>query len=252
MDSSPTSQQSNNHLPSRRGSTGNLHHSFSVQLSNRRTPSSSSSRSKSRGQSASRSHHGGHHEEYFSSSPLRRISSRRRRSSIGGSASHSMPTQRQNFQRSNSHDFFDMPLPFSPRSSDHDTQHGHGRSKSDRSSYKPSSPSRRSSMTDSEHSHSPDCKRLNDLQDLLCTVPSIFPPSNTKVEEHEYFSKWKVFSEEAFSGSSGDELNELLKRAVRKAKFFLHPDKLPKALTESQTVLFKTMWDAIQEKEANT
>ena len=42
MDSSPTSQQSNNHLPSRRGSTGNLHHSFSVQSSNRRTPSSSS------------------------------------------------------------------------------------------------------------------------------------------------------------------------------------------------------------------
>jgi hypothetical protein len=98
----------------------------------------------------------------------------------------------------------------------------------------------------------PDCKKMNTLQDLLCTVPSIFPPSNAKVEPHEYFSKWKVFSEEAFSGSSGDELDELLKRAVRKTKFFLHPDKLPNDLTESQTLLFKTMWDVIQEQEMNT
>jgi hypothetical protein len=98
----------------------------------------------------------------------------------------------------------------------------------------------------------PDCKRLNTLQDLLCTVPSIFPPSNTKVEPHEYFSRWKVFSEEAFSESSGDELNELLKRAVLETKFFLHPDKLPKNLTESQTLVFKTIWDIIQEQAANT
>ena len=35
--------------------------------------------------------------------------------------------------------------------------------------------------------------------------------------------------------------------AVRKAKFFLHPDKIPKDLTESQTLLFKTIWHTIQE-----
>jgi hypothetical protein len=67
-----------------------------------------------------------------------------------------------------------------------------------------------------------------------------------------YFSKWKVFSKEAFIGRSGDELAELLKRAVRKTKFFLHPDKLPNDLTESQTLLFKAIWDVIQEQEKNT
>ena len=55
---------------------------------------------------------------------------------------------------------------------------------------------------------------------------------------------------EAFEDVSGEELNELLKRAVRKARLFLHPDKLPKDLTESQTFLFKTIWYVISEREA--
>ncbi|KAL7533894.1 hypothetical protein ACHAXR_005518 [Thalassiosira sp. AJA248-18] len=87
------------------------------------------------------------------------------------------------------------------------------------------------------------------LQQLLVTVPSTFPPTNTKVEEHEYFAKWKTFDSEAFADMSGDELKELLKRAVRKAKFFLHPDKLPKDLTENQSLLFQTMWNVIAEGE---
>lgn len=89
-------------------------------------------------------------------------------------------------------------------------------------------------------------------------------------------SKWKTLSKDAFD-STGDELNELLKRgmltiifsvppyaclcnrnlidikkfsAVRKAKFFLHPDKLPKDVTENQALVFRTIWDAIQEQEA--
>ncbi len=38
--------------------------------------------------------------------------------------------------------------------------------------------------------------------------------------------------------------------ASKKAKLFLHPDKLPKDLTENQTLLFKTIWDDLQAKEA--
>jgi len=34
---------------------------------------------------------------------------------------------------------------------------------------------------------------------------------------------------------------------MRKAKFFLHPDKLPKDLTENQAILFKTLWDVIRD-----
>jgi curved DNA-binding protein CbpA len=44
----------------------------------------------------------------------------------------------------------------------------------------------------------------------------------------------------------------LLKRAARKAKFFLHPDKLPNDLTEAQTTLFRSIWDVIQDSEAKT
>ena len=92
----------------------------------------------------------------------------------------------------------------------------------------------------------------NSLQHLLVHVPDTFPPTNPTVEEHEYFAKWKTFDEEAFADVDGDELKELLKRAVRKAKFFLHPDKLPKDCTENQALLFRTLWDVIAEREEAT
>lgn len=59
---------------------------------------------------------------------------------------------------------------------------------------------------------------LRPLETLLVEVPLLFPPHNQAVEPHEYFAKWKEFSEDAFEGESGNELKELLKRAVRKAK----------------------------------
>lgn len=96
----------------------------------------------------------------------------------------------------------------------------------------------------------PDYGLYYPLQHLLVTVPQTFPPTNTKVEPHEYFSKWKMFDEEAFADETGDQLKELLKRAVRKAKFFLHPDKLPNDLTENQTLLFNTLWYVIKDREA--
>mmetsp|Transcript_26946 Transcript_26946/g.42587 ORF Transcript_26946/g.42587 Transcript_26946/m.42587 type:complete len:113 (-) Transcript_26946:110-448(-) len=97
----------------------------------------------------------------------------------------------------------------------------------------------------------PRYQKLHPLELLLVTIPDVFPPSNTKVEAHGYFLKWKQFSRDVFT-DSGDELDELLKRGVRNAKFFLHPDKLPKDLTENQTLVFTTMWDVIAEQEAAT
>ena len=122
----------------------------------------------------------------------------------------------------------------------------------------------------------PKYKRLNPLHHLLVTIVDVFPPTNTKVEYHEYFSKWMPISTEAFSSESGDELNELLKRgmlcetislvhyfilllnfhrihvAMRKTKLFLHPDKLPIDLTENQSSFFRTLWDVILESEEET
>jgi hypothetical protein len=98
----------------------------------------------------------------------------------------------------------------------------------------------------------PTYKKLRPLEELLVDVPNLFPPKNSFVESHEHFFKWKEFSEDAFIGESGDGLKALLKRASRKSKLFLHPDKLPTDLTPNQEKLLKSMWDIIQESEADT
>jgi len=54
----------------------------------------------------------------------------------------------------------------------------------------------------------------NPLQHFLLTVPQRFPPTNTTVERHEYFGKWKTFDDAAFDGFSGDELVELLAKGM--------------------------------------
>jgi len=95
----------------------------------------------------------------------------------------------------------------------------------------------------------PKYERLKPLHHLLVTIPTTFPPTNENVEPHEYFNKWKPISKEAFN-ESGDELNELSKRATRKMKLFVHPDKLPQDLTENQSHLFRAIWDVILESEA--
>lgn len=86
----------------------------------------------------------------------------------------------------------------------------------------------------------PPSKAKKSISDLLCTIDSTFP----LVPNHEYFSvKFQPFSSEALSSGSKD----VLKRAVRKMRFFLHPDRLPKDFNEQQTLLCRTLWDVISE-----
>ena len=54
-------------------------------------------------------------------------------------------------------------------------------------------------------------KKLHPLGQLLITVPDLFPPTNTKVEDHEYFKKWKVIDRDSFDGDE-DEAKDLLTR----------------------------------------
>ncbi|KAL7516970.1 hypothetical protein ACHAWX_001936 [Stephanocyclus meneghinianus] len=96
----------------------------------------------------------------------------------------------------------------------------------------------------------PSYKKLKPLEDLLVDMPTLFPPTNSFVESHDYFDKWKKISVDAFRGEKGDELKELLRRASKKSKLFLHPDKLPNDFTDSQHSLFKAVWNVIQESEA--
>ena len=78
------------------------------------------------------------------------------------------------------------------------------------------------------------------ISELLCTIDSTF----SLVSNHEYFSaKFQPFSPTALSSGSSD----VLKRAVRKMRFFLHPDRLPKDFDKQQTLLCRTLWDAISE-----
>jgi len=84
----------------------------------------------------------------------------------------------------------------------------------------------------------PQYMSLRPIDYLLGTVHQTFPPS-FGIEQHDYFQKWKPFSVDALSSRQ----EAVLKRAVRKIKVFLHPDKLPKDFTEKQTLLCKILWD---------
>ena len=64
------------------------------------------------------------------------------------------------------------------------------------------------------HRQSNSTPPCNPLQHFLLTVPQRFPPTNTTVEMHEYFGKWKTFDDAAFDGFSGDELVELLAKGT--------------------------------------
>ena len=75
------------------------------------------------------------------------------------------------------------------------------------------------------------------LGTLHLTFELLDPP------EHEYFSKYHSFSQDALKGQ---DLG-VLKHAVRKTRLFLHPDKLPKDLNEQQQLLCRVLWDTISE-----
>ena len=91
----------------------------------------------------------------------------------------------------------------------------------------------------------PTFNALKPIQFLVTSIHGVFPPA-FNVKGHAYFAKWKPFSEgdlqlSAAMGNTPDE--EKLKKAVRKIRFFLHPDKLPKDLDEQQQFMCKMLWD---------
>jgi hypothetical protein len=59
------------------------------------------------------------------------------------------------------------------------------------------------------------------IKHFLLTIPQMFPPKNTTVEPHEYFTKWKMLDSEAFVGVSDDVQIELLVRGMIFLQFFL-------------------------------
>mmetsp|Transcript_38496 Transcript_38496/g.89498 ORF Transcript_38496/g.89498 Transcript_38496/m.89498 type:complete len:214 (-) Transcript_38496:415-1056(-) len=85
----------------------------------------------------------------------------------------------------------------------------------------------------------PNLQTLRSVDKLLGSIQETFPPF-CGIKEHEYFVKrWKPFTASALSLQRG----AVLKRGVRKVKFFLHPDKLPKDFNKEQLFLCKMLWD---------
>ena len=88
---------------------------------------------------------------------------------------------------------------------------------------------------------------LKPVDQLLCSIHSVFPPS-FGVSSHEYFQSWKPITRSDLLSSTAGALDEnKLKKMVRKVRFFLHPDKLPHDLTEDQEFLCKLLWDVIND-----
>ena len=92
------------------------------------------------------------------------------------------------------------------------------------------------------------------LPALLSTIPSALPP-NFGVGRHEYFDRWKgvglrtaAAAAAAADGGVEEEEREV-RRALRKARFFLHPDRIPRNLGEDMRCCIKTVWDTLAEAE---
>jgi hypothetical protein len=88
----------------------------------------------------------------------------------------------------------------------------------------------------------PQLQMLRPVDVLVTTIHKVFPPA-LGVATHDYFTKWKPIDHNGLLAGNGMPDEDKLKKAVRKVRFFLHPDKLPKDLTPEQQFMTKMLWD---------
>ncbi|CAB9505293.1 expressed unknown protein [Seminavis robusta] len=92
--------------------------------------------------------------------------------------------------------------------------------------------------------------QLKPLAELIRTIPKVFPPHATYVPSHAYFEKWDtshMFDLNTGGGGGGNHNNH--QKVVRKLRFFLHPDKLPKDFSDDQVFLCKVLWDVVNDAQ---
>jgi len=93
----------------------------------------------------------------------------------------------------------------------------------------------------------PQLQMLRPIAALVTTIHTVFPPA-LGVSGHVYFKKWKNLAREDIADVSNGQPDEpKLKKAVRKIRFFLHPDKLPHDLNEEQKFMVKMLWDIVSD-----
>ncbi len=91
----------------------------------------------------------------------------------------------------------------------------------------------------------PQYNMLRPIDQLLTTIQNVLPPFGN-VAQHEYFSKWKVIERNDLflSSAMGNQPDEAkLKKAVRKLRVLLHPDRLPREFDQKQNFVCKMLWD---------
>jgi hypothetical protein len=91
----------------------------------------------------------------------------------------------------------------------------------------------------------PTLQALRPIEVLMTTIHKVFPPK-FGVPGHAHFAKWKPItpSEVSQGQAMGNRVDdEKLKKAIKKLRFFLHPDKLPHEFNSEQLYICKMLWD---------
>ena len=88
----------------------------------------------------------------------------------------------------------------------------------------------------------PNMASLRSIDQLLQSVQAVYPPFNN-VPVHSYFDGWQEINHQDLIDAKGTLDEKKLSKAVRKLRFFLHPDKLPRDLTEEHHFMVKLLWD---------
>jgi hypothetical protein len=87
----------------------------------------------------------------------------------------------------------------------------------------------------------PQYQMLRPINQLIVSIHNSFPPA-FGVASHDYFAKWKPITPDSISDNNHPD-DEKIKKAVRKVRFFLHPDKLPRDLNAEQSFMCRMLWD---------
>ena len=87
----------------------------------------------------------------------------------------------------------------------------------------------------------PQYQMLRPINQLIVSIHNSFPPA-FGVATHNYFAKWNPITRDSISLNSHPD-DDKIKKAVRKVRFFLHPDKLPRDLNAEQSFMCRMLWD---------